>query len=275
MNDAKLDWKIMKRSSGPYRSIGAFTSCVVADTRGTTELDDHIGLTIHVSGSSRIERRRDGRTDSFSPQVASSFIDLPGNKIDVGVEGRAAVLQGKIPIERIRFIAAEDHDCVLKLDKLIIRQNFKDFDLLRLALCSRQTKQHWAVVERELVCRLVQLTDGKTVAWRGGLPPARLLRLHRLVSDRFLDITVNEMAESAGLTLYHFSREFKRATGIAPWAYVVQRKLEKAVDLLRLTNLAASDVASLSGFSHTSHLSRHMRARFGVTPAKLRRILRD
>lgn len=247
----------------------------MANTRGTTELDGHVGLTVHVSGDARVERRRDGRTRLFFPQVASSFIDLPGSKIGVSIQGRAAVLQSKMPIKRIQSIASEDHGCSVKLDRLAVRQNVDDFDLLRLAICSRRTEQQFALVERELVRRLIQLTDGKAVDWRGGLPPARLLRLHRLIHDRFRDITVTEMAESVGLTLYHFSREFKRATGVAPWAYVIRRKLEEAIDLLRSTNLASSEIAAMSGFSHASHLARHMQIRLGVTPSELRRILRE
>ncbi len=252
-----------------------FSSISVTNVRGLVELENHIGLTIHASDTCRTERRRAGRTWAYSPGVASSFVDLPGTRTEVSVRGRAAILQSKIAVTRLQLIASEDHDCSPKLDRLGAHQGVRDVELLRLAIWSRRTHEMSPLVERALVTRLVQLTRGKIVDWRGGLPPSRILQLSKIVSDRLLTVTVTEMSEAAGLTLYHFSREFKRATGETPWAYVIGRRLQEAVNLLRSTNLSTSEVAAMSGFSHPSHLSRHMQGRLGITPGELRRVLRS
>ena len=79
------------------------------------------------------------------------------------------------------------------------------------------------------------------------------------------------MAGVANLSRYHFSRQFKCATGLSPHQYVIGRRVERARELLQKTDLAVGDVASAVGFSHQSHLARYVRRRFGVAPSALRR----
>jgi AraC-like DNA-binding protein len=74
----------------------------------------------------------------------------------------------------------------------------------------------------------------------------------------------------AGLSVYHFAREFKRTVGVAPHSYVTRRRVEKAQEMLARTDLPLSDVALASGFFDQSHLSRHFREFAGVTPAEYR-----
>jgi AraC-like DNA-binding protein len=60
-------------------------------------------------------------------------------------------------------------------------------------------------------------------------------------------------------------RMFARATGLTPHAYLVQRRIELARDLIR-QRVALADVAMTAGFSDQSHLARTFVARFGYTP---------
>ncbi|MDB4963073.1 MAG: AraC family transcriptional regulator [Myxococcales bacterium] len=76
-----------------------------------------------------------------------------------------------------------------------------------------------------------------------------------------------------GLSPAHFTREFKRATGTSPHAYIMQRRLARAWRLL-VAGKALADVASQSGFCDQAHLSRLFKIRYGVTPGVFRRRLR-
>lgn len=106
---------------------------------------------------------------------------------------------------------------------------------------------------------------------RGGLPRGALRRVTDFVNDYLSeDLGLAEMAGVANLSQYHFSRQFKRSTGLSPHQYVIGRRVERARELLSGTDLSVGDVASAVGFTHQSHLAHHVRRHFGVAPTALR-----
>jgi AraC-like DNA-binding protein len=107
---------------------------------------------------------------------------------------------------------------------------------------------------------------------RGGLPPLTLRRVKEYI-DLHLDenIDLERLATTAGLSLHHFARAFKRSAGVPPHAYVLQQRLDKARDLLICTDCPLADIALAAGFSDQSHLARHFRKSFGVSPGNFRR----
>ena len=79
------------------------------------------------------------------------------------------------------------------------------------------------------------------------------------------------MAEVAGLSPYHFARQFKTATGLPPHQYVILRRVERAKHLLRAgTGLSLAEVAACAGFSDQSQFSHHFKRLLGVTPRRIR-----
>src|SRR5260370_42191084 len=76
------------------------------------------------------------------------------------------------------------------------------------------------------------------------VPPARhLLRAKDLADARYFDsLDVNDLAGAAGLSRAHFSREFRRAFGESPHAYLLTRRLERAAALLRTTDRSVVDI---------------------------------
>ncbi|CAA9426129.1 MAG: Transcriptional regulator, AraC family [uncultured Rubrobacteraceae bacterium] len=116
-------------------------------------------------------------------------------------------------------------------------------------------------------------TSSQTVSdQKGGLPRNALRRVTDFVNDNLsMDLGLSEMAGVANLSRYHFSRQFKRSTGLSPHQYVIGRRVERARELLSSTDLSVGDVASVVGFTHQSHLAYHTRRRFGVPPSTLRR----
>jgi transcriptional regulator of acetoin/glycerol metabolism len=105
----------------------------------------------------------------------------------------------------------------------------------------------------------------------GGLSPGTLRRVRRYIDQHLTErIQLANLAAVAGLSVYHFAREFKRTVGVAPHSYVTRRRLEKAQAMLARTDLPLSDVALASGFFDQSHLARHFREFAGVTPAEYR-----
>src|SRR3978361_1385687 len=83
----------------------------------------------------------------------------------------------------------------------------------------------------EADCRV---RDNRSMAF---VPPARhLLRARDLADARYFEpLQVDDLAGAAGLSGAHFSREFRRAFGESPHAYLLTRRLERAAALLRAT----------------------------------------
>lgn len=87
--------------------------------------------------------------------------------------------------------------------------------------------------------------------------------------DRDLDLAT--LAGIACLSVFHFSRCFRRATGETPQRFVRSHRLRRAQEMLRSTDLAIADVAQATGFASQAHLTSTMRTATGHTPAAYRR----
>lgn len=102
-------------------------------------------------------------------------------------------------------------------------------------------------------------------------PERHLLKAKDLADGRYHDgIAVEDMADAAGLSRAHFSREFKRTFGEPPHKYLLARRLERAAALLRNTDWQVNEVCLSVGLksvgSFTSSFSRH----YGATPSEYR-----
>lgn len=106
----------------------------------------------------------------------------------------------------------------------------------------------------------------------GGLPPHRTKRVLEYVDAHLQDgIRLGVLAEIAQLSVPHFSRAFRCSIGIPPHAYIVQRRVERARELLWKTELSVAQIAVLTGFTDQSHLTRHFIRLTGTSPGIARR----
>ncbi|MEM8737969.1 MAG: AraC family transcriptional regulator [Planctomycetota bacterium] len=88
------------------------------------------------------------------------------------------------------------------------------------------------------------------------------------------DVTLEELAGVTHLSVYHFTRKFKRTTGLTPHCYLMRRRVERAKALLKDRLFADRGIAPIAyacGFSDQSHLTRYFKRIVGVTPAQFRR----
>ena len=104
------------------------------------------------------------------------------------------------------------------------------------------------------------------------VPPARhLLRARDLADARFQEpLQVADLARAAGLSPAHFSREFRRAFGEPPHAYLLTRRLERAAALLRATDRSVTDICLSVGLSSIGSFTSSFTRTFGVSPSRYR-----
>jgi AraC family transcriptional regulator len=95
----------------------------------------------------------------------------------------------------------------------------------------------------------------------------QLAKVRDYINDR-LDQTIHlsELADVVALSSAHFSRRFKQSTGVAPYHYVIQCRVERANFLLRKGDKTLTEVAEAVGFADQSHLARHFKRIMGVSP---------
>jgi AraC-like DNA-binding protein len=87
--------------------------------------------------------------------------------------------------------------------------------------------------------------------------------------DEHLDerLSLNELAEKAGLSVWRFCAVFRQHAGVTPRGHIWHKRLQKAQSLLAAGESAAS-AALMTGFYDQSHLCRHFRNTFGITPGQ-------
>ena len=104
------------------------------------------------------------------------------------------------------------------------------------------------------------------------VPPARhLLRAKDLADARYFEpLGVDDMASAAGLSRAHFSREFRRAFGESPHAYLLTRRLERAAALLRTTDRSVADVCFSVGLQSVGSFTTSFTRTFGASPTAYR-----
>lgn len=110
---------------------------------------------------------------------------------------------------------------------------------------------------------------------QGALAPwQEKLATQMLLADLTADPSLSAIAAACELSQGYFTRAFKASTGYPPYKWVMLKRIEKAKDLLRMTDLKIAEVALLCGFCDQAHLTRVFSANMGVTPFAYRRASR-
>ena len=114
---------------------------------------------------------------------------------------------------------------------------------------------------------------------RMGLPPTngaldgrRLKRVLEFIDDNIeRNIRLDELADIACLSPYHFARTFKASTGAAPHRYLMAQKLDLAKSLLAADDLKLVEIALRTGFANQAHFNRAFKRATGMTPGSYRK----
>jgi AraC family transcriptional regulator len=114
-------------------------------------------------------------------------------------------------------------------------------------------------------------SDVEAPRFIGGLAGRKLRNvLEFMDANHGRELNLAQISEVAGMSTFHFVREFKRATGTTPHQHLMRIRIERAKELLSTSELPLVDVGFRSGFSHQSHFSRLFRKLTGTTPLSYR-----
>lgn len=83
------------------------------------------------------------------------------------------------------------------------------------------------------------------------------------------DLSLDEVSDAAGLSRYHFCREFKKATGLTPIEFINRTRCEFAKDLLESKKYTISEISDMSGFMTPAHFSKTFKSIFNLHPSEL------
>jgi AraC family transcriptional regulator len=134
-------------------------------------------------------------------------------------------------------------------------------DGLILAVASRVVARHSSITKR-----IEERHDG--------LDGRRLKLVLSFIEDRLAeDLSLEKIAAIAGISASHLKTLFRRSMGVPVHQYVIQRRLERAKMLMMQDEMSITEIALAAGFTHQSHMARHMRRILGMPPRVIKRLM--
>lgn len=207
--------------------------------------------------------------DDYKADLSGAFdfvlIELPPQFIE-----RTALELGCSPGLELRHAAAQRDPVLAHLAQALLPALAQPHNASRLFV-----DQLGHAIGTHLVEHYGGINPGR-IRRTGRLPPRILARAQDYLAAR-LDGTVSiaDVADACHLSRSHFSRAFRQSTGKTPHEWLLERRLERAVGLLRTTDLPIAGIAVSCGFADQSHLTRSFSKRLGLTPGDCRRTRGD
>jgi AraC family transcriptional regulator len=108
--------------------------------------------------------------------------------------------------------------------------------------------------------------------FRGGLAGGALRRVRAYIDDHIGErISLDELAREAGVSRFHFARQFRLSTGESPMGYLRRVRIECSKTILQSRETTVAEVAARLGFSDQSHFTRIFGRLVGISPGSFAR----
>ncbi len=121
------------------------------------------------------------------------------------------------------------------------------------------------------VRRTCGITDEGQEEFSSASDYTRIERAMNFMDKNFTqDITLEQIAEESSLSRSYFCTVFRKLNGLTPWEYINIRRINRAMELLRTTDMNVLDVALGCGYNNTTNFNRIFRGVTGQTPKQYR-----
>ncbi len=244
----------------------------------------HHCITIQLAGRTHHWRQVGERRGDGTSIVGNFFATVAGVPIDWRWDRPAEVVNAWIAPDRLRSSLGAAADCDGCEIELLDRFCADDPLLVQIGMAFRnqavEPRPFASLLIDGLVATLLahlgRRHSNRAVAAprpaSGGLSARRLKRVLDHIDDNIGgEIGLEALAALAEQGSFHFQRCFKQATGLPPHRYIVERRVERACELLATTRLALVDIALACGFADQSHFGRVFRRHHAMTPMAYRR----
>jgi AraC family transcriptional regulator len=245
----------------------------------------HPFLIYHMTRPTEVRRRIEGaRPEQRLLGPRNICVTPPDTITDWRHCGHPQILQVYVRRSVYESAVAELFGCDASSAELVPRFGITDPLLEQLALVLADALRTGAIGDGLYIDTVAQmiavhLARSHSVQSRPGhLPPTpmvphqRMRQLIEYIESNLQDhLTLDAMAAQVCISPLYLARAFKGAIGQSPHQYVLMRRIERAKELLRNTDMPIVDVALSVGFSSQSHLSHWMIRHTGVSPAAYRR----
>jgi AraC family transcriptional regulator len=240
-------------------------------------------ITFNLKGSTRVEWRRGGRYSRFLTRPGDVLITPPGDRNSLRTHLPIEALSGLIDPELLETLAEQEWKPRGSTVEIVESFNKNDADLWNLG--QRLAAQlRSPVTGSRLYAETLNTQIAIHLLWNySSLPRQGESRPERLVDQRLRrvidyihgtlgdDVSLEALAEVAGLSPNYFLVAFKQATGRTPHRYVIEQRIAKACDLLHNPRSSITEVSHAVGFSSQSHLTEVFRRFKKTTPAAYRK----
>jgi AraC family transcriptional regulator len=116
------------------------------------------------------------------------------------------------------------------------------------------------------------LDDSAHSRFRGGLAGSVLRRIRAYIDAHIGErISLDDLAHEAGVSRFHFARQFRLSTGESPMGYLRRVRIERSKSILQSRETTIAEVAATLGFSDQSHFTRTFGRLVGVSPGSFAR----
>ena len=246
---------------------------------------DHPFIIYHITHPCEVTRKIEGarrETGLLGPR--NICVTPPEAVTEWEHHGHPEILQVYLRRSLYEAAVSELYGCDASAAEIVPRFGLIDPLLEQLAIALTDALRSGSVrdglyIDTVAQMMAVHLARAHSVQSRPtSLPPTPVVphqRMRQLIEfiEANLDqpLTLDAMAGQIGLSPLYLARAFKAAVGQSPHQYVLARRIERAKELLRNTEMPIIDVALSVGFSSQSHLSHWMIRHSGVSPGVYRR----
>jgi len=246
---------------------------------------DHPFIIYHITHPCEVTRKIEGaRREKGLLGPRNICVTPPDTVTEWEHHGHPEILQVYVRRSLYEAAVSELYGCDASAAEIVPRFGVVDPLLEQLAIALGEALRNGSIRDGLYIDTIAQmmavhLARAHSVQSRlASLPPAPAVshqRMRQLIEfiEANLDqpLTLDAMAAQVGISPLYLARAFKAAVGQSPHQYVLARRIERAKELLRNTEIPIIDVALSVGFSSQSHLSHWMIRQTGVSPGVYRR----